>query len=213
MTCKLFDRRARLVARDGWSILVLLFLTVIIQSNLLHAEEYRHHEAHEHGVASMNIAVEGNNLYIEFSSPAANIVGFEHHPRTQAQKETVQDALKQLQSAKALFILSAGAQSQLLSAAAETDIDDEPDHHAASEHGQAKGEHYEKKPYAADEHERHSEFKARYHFICKKPGRLSEIEVGLFRVFSGIERIEVQLVSETKQAAMELTARMYKIPL
>ena len=40
----------------------------------IQAAEYRHHEAHEHGVAHMNVAVERNELYIEFISPAANIV-------------------------------------------------------------------------------------------------------------------------------------------
>ena len=70
-----------------------LLAIVIIFSGPVQAEEKRHHEAHEHGVANLNVAVEGNNIYIEFSSPAANIVGFEHHPRTHEQKDAVRDAV------------------------------------------------------------------------------------------------------------------------
>lgn len=213
MTCKPIDRPTRLVACAGWLVLVLLFILALVPSKILHAEEFLHHEAHEHGVANMNIAVEGNNLYIEFSSPAANIVGFEHHPRTHAQKDAVKDALNRLQMAKALFILSAGSESQLISANVDTDIDNEADDHLKSEHDHADEGHHDQEHHEADEHEGHSEFNAQYHFVCKKPKRLSQIDVRLFSVFPGIEHIEVQLVSETKQTAMELAAKMHKIPL
>jgi hypothetical protein len=62
--------------------------------------------AHEHGVARLNLAVAGNSLTIELFSPAANIVGFEHHPRTQAQKDQVKEARKTLEAAQTLFPLS-----------------------------------------------------------------------------------------------------------
>ena len=71
----------------------------------IQAAEFRHHEAHEHGVAHMNVAFEGNELYIEFISPAANIVGFEHQPRTQEQKAAVKAAIKKLEAGEKLFAL------------------------------------------------------------------------------------------------------------
>jgi hypothetical protein len=177
------------------------------------AEEYNHHEAHEHGVANLNVAIEGNNIYIEFSSPAANIVGFEHHPRTHEQKDAVKDAVKKLQTGDALFILSAGSESKLVKSNVDTDIDKDTDSHSASEHAQSEEGHHDhegqhnKEHNEAAEHERHSEFKAEYHFVCKKPGRLSQIKVKLFSAFPGIEHIEVQLITETKQTAVELTAK------
>jgi hypothetical protein len=62
-------------------------------------------------------------------------------------------------------------------------------------------------------HERQSEFKARYHFVCRQPQRLSQIEVRLFRVFAGIAHVEVNLVGETTQTALEMTANTNKIKL
>jgi hypothetical protein len=172
------------------------------------AIEYRHHEAHKHGVARLNVAVDGNNIYIEFFSPAANIVGFEHPPRNHDQKEAVKGAVNKLQEGDALFILPAGSEGKLVKSSVDTDIDKDADHHSESEHAHGEEEHSE-----ADEHERHSEFKAAYHFVCKKPNRLSQIGVKLLRVFPGIEHIEVQLITETKQTAVELTAKNSKILL
>ena len=89
------------------------------------------------------------------------------------------------------------------------DTHDHDEEHAEEHHG-----HEEKhnEDYGdADEHERHSEFSAKYQFVCKKPDRLSQIVVRLFHAFPAIEYIEVQLINETKQTAMELTAKKNKI--
>ena len=177
----------------------------------LRAEEYRHHEAHEHGVAILNLALEGNDLYIEFTSPAANIVGFEHHPRTNEQRNVVKAAVNRLQEGDALFILSAGSQSKLMKSSVDTNIDKDTDNHSVSEHAHGEDEHHDKEHGKADGQDRHSEFKAEYHFVFKKPDRLSQIDVKLFGVFPGIEHIEVQLITETKQTAVELTAKKNKI--
>jgi hypothetical protein len=183
------------------------------------AASHRHHAAHEHGVAHLNVALDGDHLYIEFSSPAANIVGFEHHPRTQKQKAAVADALKKLAQGKTLFLLSPESSSQMVAADVHTDIEHHADahektghtgedahHHAEKETHEHTGEHHE-----ADENERHSDFKATYHFVCKKPKKLSKIAVRLFNIFPGIEHIQVQLLAGTKQTAMELTAKKHTI--
>jgi hypothetical protein len=196
-----------------------LLSIVLIFLGPVQAEEKRHHEAHEHGVAHLNVALEGNDLYIEFTSPAANIVGFEHQPRTHNQKDAVKSAVSTLHEGNALFILSSGSESKLMNSSVDTDIDKDSDSHSESEHAHGEkghheqGQHHVKKNSQADEHERHTEFKAEYHFVCKKPDRLSQINVKLFSVFPGIEHIEVQLLTETKQTAVELTAKKNRISL
>jgi hypothetical protein len=79
-------------------LLSIIAVSTVLGLNLLtiQATEFRHHEAHEHGVAHMNVALEGYDLYIEFFSPAANVVGFEHHPRAEEQKSPVKKAMPQL---------------------------------------------------------------------------------------------------------------------
>jgi hypothetical protein len=188
----------------------------------IQAAEYRHQEAHEHGVAHMNVAVEGNELYIELISPAANIVGFEHQPRTQDQRAAVKAAIKKLEAGEKLFAFPSAAGGSLVKSTVHTNINndyghesDETKSHEHDEMSREAGNEAEKHGHEehqhGDEHKRHSEFKAEYHFICKKPEKLVYVDVMLFSVFSGIEHIEVQLLTGTKQTAFELTATKKKI--
>jgi hypothetical protein len=188
----------------------------------LQAEEYRHHEAHVHGVAHLNMALEGNNLYIELTSPAANIVGFEHHPRTQEQKAAVKEAIKKLEAGENLFALPSGAGGRLVKSGTHTDTNRDNGHESEEAHSHEHGEtsreaghendkHDHEEHQDGDEHQRHSEFRAEYHFICNKPEKLAFVDVMLFRVFTGIEHIEVQLLAGTQQKSLELTARKNKI--
>ena len=197
-----------------------VLLTFAIMVPKVSAAEPRHQEAHEHGAARMNVALEGNDLYIELTSPAANIVGFEHHPSTEKQKASVKKAIETLQAGAALFILSAGAEGRLAKSMVHTDIESDFDQEFEHEHTLEQGginkgaeEQKHQENQEAEEHERHSDFKAEYHFVCKQPEKLAQIEVTLFRLFPGIEHIEVQLMTASKQTAVELTAKKNKIKM
>ena len=199
------------------------FLAPVLMVPTVLAEQSQH-GAHEHGVAHLNVAIEGNKLYIEFISPSANIVGFEHHPRTAEQKSAVRKAVQTLKSADKLFALSSGAGAKLVKSIVHTDIEDDHKHESGEAHSPGPGEATRKdnheedssqpgEHHDEDEHEHHSEFKAEYHFVCSKPNNLKQIDVLLFRTFPGIERIEVQLLTGTRQTAMELTAGNSRIKL
>jgi hypothetical protein len=215
--------RQKLVRSLELSLKAIVVITVIgLTSPRAQAEEYRHHEAHEHGVAHLNVAVEGSNLYIEFTSPAANIVGFEHHPSTQEQKVAIQKAIEKLKAGETLFILPPGAEGQFVKSTVDTDIVEDFEHESdaarTDEHGESHKEahtdtNYREEEHEADknEHERHSEFKADYRFVCKSPEKLDHMDVMLFRLFPGIEKIEVQLLTATKQTALELTAKNSRV--
>ena len=62
--------------------------------------------AHVHGIATLNLAVEGDDLEIEFVSPAGNIVGFEHEAVTANERRAVRDAVRLLKDGRALFDLA-----------------------------------------------------------------------------------------------------------
>lgn len=202
---------------------IILGLTLPV----VQADEHRHHEAHEHGVAQLNIAIEGNDLHMEFTSPAANIVGFEHQPRTPEQKGAVRKAMEKLEDGSKLFIPSSEAQCRLSKSSVKTDIEHDAEHegehgdehdakHGHEDEHNAKHRHKdehdaEHEHEGEDDHARHSEFEAEYRFVCQHPEKLSKVEVVLIQAFPGIEHIEVQLLTETKQTAMELTAKENKI--
>ena len=173
-----------------------VFAIVVLSVLVLKAQEEpsRRHNAHEHGVAHLNVAIEHADLYLEFISPAANIVGFEHPPRTDGQKAKVNKAVEALKNGEAMILLPPDVQGWLADCIIDTTIDDEETHDETHEH------------------EGHSEFTAEYHFVSKHPEKLAHIDVMLIRAFPGIERIEVQLLTGSKQTALELTAKQNRIP-
>jgi hypothetical protein len=183
------------------------------------AEEQHYHGAHVHGIAHLNVALEGKNLYMEFASPAANIVGFEHAPKNQAERDAVESAQNTLKNAEAVFKLPPAAGARLVEASVVSEAEHDTHHDAEHDH-EGEGRHEDKagkdhEHHDADEHgsETHSDFRAVYRFSCQNPDKLATIEVRLFELFPGIEEIEVQILTETKQTAMELTAKKPKIRL
>jgi hypothetical protein len=119
----------------------------------------------------MNVAVEGNDLSIEFFSPAASIVGFEHQPGTQEQKDAVKEAIKRLKAAEVLFNLPLGAQGRLAKSMV-ADIDKDSDREFKADHTDKQNRPHEKENdlgagnQKADGHEhgRHSDFTAAYDY-------------------------------------------------
>ena len=69
--------------------------------------------AHVHGIATLNLAMEGDELEIEFVSPAGNIVGFEHEAVTAAERRAIRDAIEQLRKGNELFDLPLAASCSL----------------------------------------------------------------------------------------------------
>jgi len=69
--------------------------------------------AHVHGIATLNLAIEGDELEIEFASPAGNIVGFEHEAVTAAERRSIRDAIEQLRKGNELFDLPLAASCSL----------------------------------------------------------------------------------------------------
>lgn len=143
-------------------------------------EGHRQHGAHVHGLAGMNIAVEGGVLEIELVAPAANIVGFEHAPRTDEQRAALDAALRRLGEASAMFQIDRAAECR----ASHVEVRRE------------SGEHVD---------HAHADIVAHYRFECARPQRLTGLDVRLFEHFPGNEAIQVQVLTTTGQGGMRLT--------
>jgi len=183
----------------------------------IQAEEKHHHKAHVHGVAQLNVVLEDNELYIEFISPAANIVGFEHQPKTEKQKDAVKNAIKALKAGEELFALSRKAGTKLTTSKVVTDLEIEHGHEHEHVHKDEHEEHHSEEATHHEEHheehahEAHSDFMAVYRFESKNPNQLTHMDVMLFQHFAGIETIDVQILTRTKVSAFELTAKKNRI--
>lgn len=209
MIGKVFIGKMRGVHFRGWAIGLLIFILLsLIGLPGVGISETRHHESHVHGIGQLNIALAGNDLQFELRSPSANIVGFEHAPETEQQKEKIHEAVELLEDGKKQFALPKKAQCSLKDVHVETDMaHDEHDHGSDSHdshHGENEDAHSEKEESHKAEH---SEFEASYHFECMYPEKLNSVEVLLFANFPGFEELEVQLLTPKQQTAVELTPK------
>ncbi len=164
------------------------------------------HAPHVHGLAHLDVAVDGPQVALELRSPAANIVGFEHAPSTPAQVRSLEEALQRLRAGTGLFRLDPAADCVLEQASAERHTGDsgeqrdehEHEHH---DHGHAHGEAEDR---AAEDGAVHSEIHASYRFRCADPARLQSLQVELQKHFPGIETLETQVVTRERQYGTKL---------
>ena len=153
-------------------------------------EEHASLDAHEHGLASLNVALDGQTLEIQLQSPAMNLVGFEHEAKSDADKAKVAAARQHLEQPQALFALPIEAKCALQ--------DSELDSPLFGGHAHDEHEH-------ADEHG-HSDIDASYRFACANAEALQTLELGsFFGTFPGTEKLEVQLIGPSGQQGAELT--------
>ncbi|MBD9415770.1 DUF2796 domain-containing protein [Pseudomonas sp. PDM16] len=163
----------------------------------VHDHDHAHEEhgslgAHEHGVASLNVALDGQTLEIQLESPAMNLLGFEHAAKNDADKAKVASTRKHLEQPQALFALPIEAKCALQESELESPLFGDAEH-AEHEHG--------------DEHG-HSDIDASYHFTCANAEALKTLELGsFFGTFPGTEKLEVQLIGPSGQQGAELTPR------
>lgn len=197
-------------------------------------EEHEHHGKHEHGVADMDIALDGKQLLVQLTSPTANFLGFEHEPSTKAQKKAYEKLAKTLNKPSKIIDLEGGKCK-----IAEKDIDlpygddehEEHEHHgehAHEEHHHAEKDHdHDEHEAHHDEHEHeheghdhdhehgsaHSDIEFKYIYTCKKPKSLEHIDVQLFERFNGFEKINVQWLTNNKQGHATLTPKHTEVEL
>ncbi|MDR1063596.1 MAG: DUF2796 domain-containing protein [Azoarcus sp.] len=171
----------------------------------------RGHDPHEHGVARLNAALEGQRLSLELDGPLANLLSFEHAPRTDAQRNEVRAMAAKLRKAETLFVPSKAASCRLESVALASgnlpgNLLDPAAPDASGQPGNA--EIHGEKEDAAE----HGELDAAFVFLCDKPEALTQIEVRLFGAFPALREIEAQIAVPGKQGAAELTpaSRMLK---
>jgi len=138
--------------------------------------------AHVHGVAKIDLAVDGNKLTVALEMPLDNTVGFEHLPKTGTQKAALAESLKVLKNAADLFVPSAAAQCTVESVAVGDPFPG----------GQAKADG-------------HADVDADYVFRCAQPAALKGLETKLFKRFGRLHRIDVQRATASGQGASTMT--------
>ncbi|MGN7743640.1 DUF2796 domain-containing protein [Pseudomonas sp. 22526] len=189
--------------------LLLALPFALLPLAIAHAAEKHDHDhehgslgAHEHGVARLNAALDGQTLELELESPAMNLVGFEHAASTDADKAKVAAVRAQLEKPLALFSLPPAAGCVVAQQELESPLfGDKPEDHD-EDHDKAKDAN------GHEHHHEHSEIHAHYQFTCATPGALKSLDLAsVFKTFPATQKIQVQLISPSGQQGVEATSK------
>lgn len=135
-------------------------------------------KAHTHGESSLDIGIEGKAGMVEFRVPAEDLYGFEHAPRTAAERAKQTAAFATLRTQAATLIRFDAALGCALTATSVGVVEE-------------KGGH-------GDVH-------AKYTLACRVAPAGKPIAFGFSKAFPGVRAVKVQLISDTQQAGLTIT--------
>lgn len=136
--------------------------------------------AHEHGVMRLDVALDARVLSIELHAPLDSVLGFEHRPRTDAQRRAAAALRERLHDFAALLRPDAAAGCTV-----------------------TRVEHSGDELWVAPQAE-HADLEVSVQFDCARPAQLAGIDHGLFEAFARLQRIDVQLVDGPRQSRLTL---------
>lgn len=175
---------ARSIRSSILSVSVLLGIAAGLPAS---AEEFEQRGVHEHGKVTLNAAIEGTALVIGLDAPAINVVGFEHAPRTDAEKAAVTEAARLLNIGNGLFGFPPEAKcafkgSQLTAPHWEEESADSHSHHEKHE-----------------AHEHHADYEASFTFQCEAPTKLTWLEPLILEKLKNVTEARVNIVAASGQ--------------
>jgi len=154
--------------------------------------------AHVHGAGRLGIVIEGNTVSLELDTPAHDVLGFEHAPRTAQQKAALETAVAKLKDASKVFRLTPAADCRPTKAEAGLE---QPEAAQSGKEGDKGG------------NGGHGDFSGTFVFECGAIGKLTAIELGYFAAFPDAAKLAITIVTAKGQASREATRAAPRIDL
>jgi hypothetical protein len=177
------------------------------------AEDSRQLDAHEHGVGTLNMAIEGATVAMTFEAPGAYIVGFEYVAESDTDLAAIDAAIATLVAPLDLFVMPDAAGCSVVEAQAELEREDGHDDHGDDGHDSGShGDHAEEghgdhgdEDHADHANEAgHTEFHAEYTLTCDTPDALTEMTFAYFEAFPNAQEVQVQIITAAGAQAFEV---------
>ena len=161
---------------------------------------------HIHGHGQLLVAQDESNWQLQFSIPAADLLGFEHAPESDEQMQQVHQIEKQISEYSNVF--SVDGNCQLVSQEIDFPHHESPEHNVGHEtHGSLHedeqchdGEHHDEDHHDTHHHE---DVTLAYQLSCGDD--ISEMTVTLFRLAPSLSALEVQWVNDKGQGMTDAT--------
>jgi hypothetical protein len=144
---------------------------------------FEQHHAHEHGKVTVNIAIDRGDVVIELAAPAVNVVGFEHAPGNDHERNAVLNAAALIRGGHQLFTMPEGAKCQFV----KTDFTD-----PAFEQNEAAGDE-------DHSHADHADYEARFSYRCADPKQLDWIEPTVLAKLLNVTEARVNVIAPSGQ--------------
>lgn len=175
---------------------------LLMASSVSFADAHNHdHEhaleqlgSHVHGVAQLDVVIEGAMLLASLKAPAANLVGFEHVADGEDQINQVYDLVGRMNLPETFWHLpeAAGCEAEEIHV----------EHHLLEDEQEHDHDHMHD-----DNHDSaHSDVVVDYHYTCEHPEQLGQIRVNLFETYPSLQEIQVQLITPAGQQGLTLNA-------
>jgi hypothetical protein len=166
-----------------YSVLILSLLSIAAFAG---TKKHRHHEAHVHGAASLNMAFEKQQGQIRFQAAAQGILGFEHTPKTDKEKQVLQNVISKFEKDASKFIqfesnLGCVVQKEKIGLPEATNSE-------------------------------HLDFMANFQIQCQKSIHGSEIKLN-FTEFPGLNDIDVTILVDDLQKSIEIKSKPVTVKL
>ncbi|MBA2658105.1 MAG: DUF2796 domain-containing protein [Nitrosospira sp.] len=180
---------------SGWAMIGIMMTFALSAS--AHAPG-----AHVHGLAKLEIAIDDATVEINLVSPLDNLVGFEHMPRNEKERQAIKTMASKLQQPQNLFIFAPAAQCSLRSTKLESSVLSPelltPAAGVEEKDGKNAGRD-------ATKSSMHGELEATWYFNCAFPQALRGLDVKLFQTFPILQRIDTAVAGPAGQSSAKLT--------
>ena len=161
-------------------------LFLLLAATAAQAHDVRQHDAHVHGQATVDLALDQGTLELALQAPGIGILDFERPPASTAEQAALARAMALLRSGNWVTLPTA-ARCRLASSEADAEGFDAP----AGEH--AAGGHH------------HAGFTATARFQCADPAALKALVVRLPALFPGLHEVVVNTATANGQDRSVLT--------
>ncbi|MBR9871209.1 MAG: DUF2796 domain-containing protein [Gammaproteobacteria bacterium] len=156
-------------------------------------------QAHQHGMAELQVAISGEQIDVLLLSPAYNLVGYEHPPRSAEQHQTLESAVAWLKHTALVDTphqQCTPEQSHVLTSW----NDQHADHHG---HGHDHDH----------DSSGHNDIEITQRLHCPGLSDINELQTELFDRFPGVEQLKAQWVSPQGQNGARLSPGKHRFQL
>jgi methionine-rich copper-binding protein CopC len=180
--------------------------TLCMSASYAHAEH-----AHTHGLLQLDVAIDPQSVTLQFESPLENFLGFEHAPRTDAERKKVADLTASLKAADGLFYIDPAAGCRVSKVELDSAVPglgrDAEKKLPPRDHDIANGAR------THSHSDEHGDIDATIVFSCNKAEAARFIAFKLFEKYKNLHTVNVQVASSQGQFKRTMRADSPKLDL